>query len=138
MDQNERRFSSVTNITFKVGLSSFKKIVLFVSMKALKNHYENKINFKNFDVTIWLTNNFNKCFFFCFVFFSIWVFFHEHSPITGQQGKEEGIYLTALYHFHLLHKHLYISRAITAESSPLHIAGSRIWTGNLWFLSRSR
>ena len=29
-------------------------------MKALKNHYEDKVNFKNFDVTIWLTNNFNK------------------------------------------------------------------------------
>ena len=33
-------------------------------------------------------------------FFSIWVFFHEHSRFTGQQGKGEGIYLTPLYHFH--------------------------------------
>ena len=60
-----------------------------------------------------------------FVFFSIWVFFHEHSRFTGQQGKGEGIYLTPLYHFHPLHRHLDISQAITAESSPLHIAGSR-------------
>ena len=44
-------------------------------------------------------------------FFSIWVFFHEHSQFTGQQGKGEGIYLTPLYHFHLLHRHLDISRA---------------------------
>ena len=39
----------------------------------------------------------------CF-FFSIWVFFHDHS-------------WTYLYHFHPLHKHLDISQAITAESS---------------------
>ena len=68
-------------------------------------------------------------------FFSIWVFFHEHSQFTGQQGKGEGIYLTPLYHFHPLHRHLDISRAITAESSHLRIAGSRTRTGNLWFSS---
>ena len=75
--------------------------------------------------------------FFFFFFFSIWVFFHEHSQFTGQQGKGEGIYLTPLYHFHPLHRHLDISRAITAESSPLRIAGSRTRTGNLWFPSTS-
>ena len=37
-----------------------------------------------------------------------------------------------------LHGHLDISRAIAAESSPLHIAGSRTRTGNLWFPSASR
>ena len=68
---------------------------------------------------------------FFFFFFSIWVFFHEHSRFTGQQRKGEGIYLTLLYHFHPLHRHLDISRVITAESSPLHIAGSRTRTGNL-------
>ena len=73
-----------------------------------------------------------------FFFFSIWVFFHEHSRFTGQQGKGEGIYLTPLYHFHPLHRHLDISRAITAESSPLHIASSRTRNGNLWFPSASR
>ena len=71
-------------------------------------------------------------------FFSIWVFFHEHSRFTGQQGKGEGIYLTPLYHFHPLHRHLDISRAIAAESSPLHIVGSRTRTRNLWFPSASR
>ena len=73
-----------------------------------------------------------------FFFFSIGVFFHEHSRSTGQQGKGEGIYLTPLYHFHPLHRNLDISRAITAESSPLHIAGSRTRTGNVWFPSASR
>ena len=73
-----------------------------------------------------------------FFFFSIWVFFHEHSRFTGQQGKGEGIYLTPLYHFHPLHRRLDISWAITAGSSPLHIAGSRTRTGNFWFPSASR
>ena len=59
------------------------------------------------------------------IFFSIWVFFYEHSRITGLQGKGEGISLTPHYHFHLLHRHLDISRAITLESSPLHIASNR-------------
>ena len=73
-----------------------------------------------------------------FFFFSIRVFFHEHSRITGLQGKGEGISFTPLYHFHPLHRHLDISRAITAESSPLHKASSRTRTGNLWSPSASR
>ena len=64
-------------------------------------------------------------------FFSMWVFFHEHSKITGLQGKGEDISLTPHYHFHPLHRRLDISRAITVESSPLHIAGSQARTGNL-------
>ena len=54
-------------------------------------------------------------------FFSIWVFFHNHSRITGLQGKGEGVSLTHDYHFHPLHRNLHISRTITAENSPLHI-----------------
>ena len=72
------------------------------------------------------------------VFFSIWVFYHDHSRITGLQGKGEGISLTPNYHFHPPHRHLDISRAIAAESSPLHIASSWTRTGNLWFPSSSR
>ena len=72
------------------------------------------------------------------VFIYIWVFFDEHSQFTEQQGKREGIYLTPLYYFHSLHRHLDISRTITADSSPLHIASSRTRTGNLWFPSASR
>ena len=71
-------------------------------------------------------------------FFSSWVFFHNHSRTTALQGKGEGISLTPHYHFHPLHRHLDISRAITAESSPLHIGSSRTRTGNLWFPSASR
>ena len=51
--------------------------------------------------------------------------------------NREGISLFPHYHLHPLHRHLYISRAITAESSPLHIASSRIQTGNLLFPSEN-
>ena len=44
-----------------------------------------------------------------YIYFSIWVFFHEHSRITGLQGKGEGIYLSPHYHFHPLLRHLDIS-----------------------------
>ena len=40
-----------------------------------------------------------------FFFFSILVFFHEHSRMTGLQGKGEGISLTPHYHFHPLYRH---------------------------------
>ena len=70
-------------------------------------------------------------------FFSIWVFFHKHLQFTGKQGKGEVVISTFHYHFHLLHRHLDISWAITVKSSPLHIASSQIRTGNLWCLSES-
>ena len=72
------------------------------------------------------------------VFLSICVFFHEHSRITGMQGKGEGISLTPHYYFHPRHRHVDIGRVITAESSPLHIASSWIRTGNFCFPSASR
>ena len=71
-------------------------------------------------------------------FFSILFFFHEHSWITGLQGKGEGIFLTPHYHFYPIHRQTDISQAITAESSFLHIGSSRTGTGNLWFPSASR
>ena len=71
-----------------------------------------------------------------FFFFTIWIFFHKHSRITGLQGKVESIPLTPHYYFYPLHRHLDISRAITAENSPLHIASSQARTGNLWFSER--
>ena len=66
------------------------------------------------------------------------VFFHDHSQITGLQGKGEGISLTPHYHFHPPHRHLGISRVITAESSTLHIGSSRTQTSNICFPSASR
>ena len=52
-------------------------------------------------------------------------FFHEHSRFTGHQKKGKGFSLTPHYHFHPLHRHLDISRAITVGSLPLHIASSQ-------------
>ena len=53
-------------------------------------------------------------------FFSIWVFFHNHSRFTGQQGKAETITLTLLYHFHPFHRHFqpddYCRELTTAHS----------------------
>ena len=66
-------------------------------------------------------------------FFFIWVFFHDYSRTTGLQGRGESISLTPHYHIHPLHRHLDISRLITADSSSLHIGSSRTRTGNLWF-----
>ena len=57
------------------------------------------------------------------------VVFDDHSQITGLQGKGEGISLTPHYHFHLLHRHLDIIQAITAESSPQNIGST--WRGLL-------
>ena len=65
------------------------------------------------------------------LFFSIWDFFHEHSRLTEQQGKGEATSSAPLYHFHPFGRHLDISRAINAESSPLQIADTRTQTGNL-------
>ena len=76
-------------------------------------------------------------YFFCF-FFSMRVFFHEHSRITGLQEKGEGISSTPHYRLQPLHRHLDISRAITAKSSILHIASSRTRTENLWIPNASR
>ena len=65
-------------------------------------------------------------------------FFLSGFSFTDIQRKGEGIFVSPYYHFHSLPRHLDISRVITAESSPLHIACSRTRTGNLCFLSASR
>ena len=56
---------------------------------------------------------FDKSFSF-FLFF--YLFFYEHSRLTGQQGKGDAISLTPLYPFHSFHRHLYISLTIIAHS----------------------
>ena len=56
--------------------------------------------------------------------------------ITVQQEKGEAISLSPLYHFHTLHGQLNTSRAVTAGSSPLHIAGLAL--GNLSLTTKLR
>ena len=77
--------------------------------------------------------------FFKDAFFSIWVFLSRAFTIhriAGERG--EGIYLTSLYHFNLLHRHLDIGWAITARGLPLRIATSQTRAGNLSFPGVSR
>ena len=64
-------------------------------------------------------------------------FFHVQSRFTEQQKKQESISLTIFYNFHLLHIYLEISRVITSESLPLHIASTQTRTLILWFLNSS-
>ena len=53
-------------------------------------------------------------------------FLSQTFTINRAAGKGGSIYLTPLYHFHPLHRHIDISQMTTAESPPLHIASS--WT----------
>ena len=71
------------------------------------------------------------------LFFSFWVSFNEHSRFTGQVGKIVAIYLTLLYHFDPLQRHLDISRVVVLESSTLNKDSSRTRTLNLRFPSGS-
>ena len=65
------------------------------------------------------------------VFFLSGFSFTTNHESQDSRGMVKGISLTPHYHLHLLHRQLYISRAITAESSPLHTGSSRTRTGNL-------
>ena len=69
-------------------------------------------------------------------FLSGFSFTNDHDS-QRQPGKGKAISLISLYHFYPLHRHLDISRAITAESSPLYIVVSRTPTASLWFPSAS-
>ena len=69
---------------------------------------------------------------FFFFFFYIWVSFHDHSRITGLQGKGEGISLTSHYHFHLPYRHLVLgdnqhSPRKVLQFIPLFKFGNIIW-----------
>ena len=95
-----------------------------ITTKVLKDSSEN-----------WIYEILGKQYFF---FFSYLVFLSRTFMIHRTAGKGEAISLSPLYHFHQPHRHLDISRAITAGSSYLHIASSRTRTGYLWFPSASR
>ena len=60
------------------------------------------------------------------------IFFGFHSQqFRNHRTAGEGISLTPPYHFHPLHRHLDISRAITTDGSSLHIGSSWTRSGNL-------
>ena len=83
--------------------SVINKIALFKEMR-IKNYSHNWFDGENLDKIILRDKHLKKfkasrlnideqfvCFFFV-LFFSIGVFFHDHSRITGLQGKAEGIF----------------------------------------------
>ena len=70
----------------------------------------------------------SSVFFFYLGFLSLTWIIHR----TAREGGDYFCFLNPLYHFYLLHRYLDISRAIFAESSPLHIARSRTRTQKLF------
>ena len=67
------------------------------------------------------------------IVFSIWVFFHQHSLSTGQQGKGEATSLTHLYHFRLLHRHLGISQQLLQRAHLYAQFAGRLEPGSIGF-----
>ena len=59
-----------------------------------------------------------------------YVGFLSQTFVIHRKGKGEA-YITPLYRFYLLHRHLDISLVVNAESALLHIASSRTRAGNL-------
>ena len=136
--RKEIRAKFLSNLLFST-VSVFERIILLFN-----NSIENKGG--SYWLILYIFRNFAKIFSFSAIiiwdikysiFFSIRVFFHERSRITRFQGKGEGISLTPRYYFNPLYRHLNISREITAETLPLHIASSQTWTRNLWLPSAS-
>ena len=126
-----RKFSVSLFLLLQLLLTTFQNYLKFdISVRKIENHQLTKMVFQMVSIHV-SRDKAVLLLTFTAYFFSISVFFHEYSRLTGQQGKGEGIYLTPLYHFHSLHRHLGISWAITAESSPVYVASSRTRTGNL-------
>ena len=79
-----------------------------------------------------------KLVYYCVIFFFYLSFLSQTFTIHRTAGEGEGICLTPLYHFHPLHRHLDIRRAISIESSHLQIGSSRTRIRNLSFSNASR
>ena len=109
-------------LLFTLTLWNNSEKSLWTNFIALKSHMHFVCQVINCDLV---------CFFFYLGFLS-------QTLTYRRTAGEGGGHLIPHYHFHPLHRHLDISRAITAESLPLHIASSRTRTGNLWFPSASR
>ena len=59
------------------------------------------------------------------------VFLSRLFSIHRTPEERERYLFNSLYHFHSLHRHLDISRVITVECLPLHVASSQTETGTL-------
>ena len=76
---------------------------------------------------IQMDTHFHLSLIYTYIYFFYLGFGFTFANIHNSQDSRvrERVSLYPLYHYHPLHRHLDISRAITAESSPLHIASSR-------------
>ena len=64
-----------------MGVSGFSIIVLFINLRLIKPKIFNSV---------------------ASPFFSIWIFFHNHSRIKKCRGRRRAFFLTPHYHFHPL------------------------------------
>ena len=119
-DNNWKIFSKSTKIIF-VHCNVIIASVFVTFLVEMASHFEVIcLSDKNFTVP----------------FFLLGIFFTSHSQVTEHQGKVEDNYNSSPL-FPSLHKHLDISRAVTAESSPLCIGSNWNRTGNLSFPTTS-
>ena len=148
---------SIASLYLK-GLSVFGSCMLpFKTLKSSSFFYKSSLTFdsiemkisknltlgsKKLDIVIFVLDFLGKMLFNDQFFLNRFLFLFGFSFTTihdSQHSRGSGaISLTPLYHFHPIHRHLDISREVTADSSRLHIANSRNRTGNLWFPNASR
>ena len=69
-------------------------------------------------------NDSNSLFIDAWFFFCLDFLLHDIHDSQYSRGKGR-LFLIPLYHFHPLHKNLHIRRAITTDSSFLHMANAR-------------
>ena len=120
---------------------SFVQLLIFFCLEFISHHTKeilyvntNFMGNKSWNTNHQLVSNIDvekTCFFNVNV--SIWVFFLSRKFTIHRTSGEGGGYLfNSSLPLPLLHRNLDISRAVTAESSPLHIS-SRTRTRNLRF-----
>ena len=91
----------------------------WIFVKKKKNRYKKNIQYTAISIAmeeVYSAANRNNSFSFLFFFLSGFSFTNIHDS-QDSKGKGEGICLNPLYLLHRLHRHLDISRAITAECS---------------------
>ena len=118
-----------------------EKDIISMYLYTKKSPPPSRENFAENQCSEWMTKTkmTHLCFIFLFDFFFFFFFFFYLGFISGTftnyltAREGEGISLIPQCYFHLLLRQLDISRAITAESTPLHIASSRTQTVNLGF-----
>ena len=107
------------------------KFRILLYCKYIANNFLQR--YVHFPILAFSCIEFLPCFFpTCFFFFFTNIHHSQNS-----KGNGDVIFLTPLYHFHPLHRHLDISLAITGGNSLLHRVSGRTRIGNYCFLRAS-